>query len=97
MNSDKVIVSDLGHLQLFKKTTLEHPMGDGHLYYYDKRFPYEIGPFKNYSEAVSHWKSIVERKTPDNKTDNLLFLETSEEAVPDNVIYVDFQAKRRIK
>lgn len=97
MNNSKVIVENLGHLQVFHKTTQEHPMGDGRFYYYDKRFPVEVGPFDSVYAATEHWKGVLEHTNIDYQKDNLYFIEHQQKGELDNVIFVDFKMKRRIR
>ncbi len=104
------VVQELGQLVIYRKQTLTHPFGDGMYYYTDKRdvSAREVGPFTNISMAVEHWgEYMVPLVLPGSSTRTLEaatgFIETPvvappvvpEEPLPNNVIYVDFIAKKR--
>lgn len=107
MIQDIKIVTQLGHLTVYRKLTMAHPFGDGSYYYCDKRFLGEYGPFSSTNDAVRHWgENIVPKvgelpvfpSTPSTAGD-IVFAKPDgtiiEDAVPNNVIYVDFQLKKR--
>lgn len=90
MNTTKLIFLDLGHLQLFYKADRGNEV-----YYIDKRFPVEIGPFISNADAIGHWKSIAPSGGSMYQKESLDFIEPV--LPPSNVIHVDFVMKRRIK
>lgn len=135
------VVTELGHLTIYKRTTLLHPFGDGKFYYKDKRVSGEFGPFEFINEAIEHWHENVIKFMAatkpveyvlDGKLKDSTFINPKPSApphpvaphgrelspmesrkftadkldydagvagiaVPQNVIAVDFIAKRRIK
>jgi hypothetical protein len=88
-------IQEIGPLFIYRKQNTSHPMGDGGFYYIDKRYMIEQGPFMGAYLAVNHWNSVTIPLIMEQSKSNPAI----QEAVlpPDNVIYVDFKAKRRLK
>lgn len=102
---------DLGNIIVYKKTTTQHPMGDGKTYYADKRFQWEHGPFETIADAVDHHTQYYKNANsvlPVSAFHDSLTgwidkdVQKPNKPAPDakpeksNVIHVDFRAKKRI-
>lgn len=103
MFTTNIIEHELGHLRIYKKVTILHPFGDGKLYYNDARDinQSEVGPFTSISQAVEHWGAYMVPQVVPNPMaigKQHYFVDTPkpiEPPLPNNVIYVDFQTRKR--
>lgn len=88
----KTMILDMGHLLLYHT-------GDsvtGNVFYADRRFPVQLGPFMTIADAIRHWKSIVVTLVPTGPLVSELPDGVVEPEPPNNVIAVDFKLKQRI-
>lgn len=99
------VIETIGQLVIYRKQTLQHPFGDGKIYYTDKRDTHsrEVGPFVGVHAAVEHWGLYMVPQVTTAKVEPLQAAVEFIEAPPavvepellNNVIYVDFVAKKR--
>jgi len=85
MKKQKIIVFELGHLEVFCYQTIEE-WSQGKpaeaVYWQKKGEPQVYGPFASIYQAVNHYSDFIAK---------------NKEPIPDNLIFVDFKAKKRAK